>query len=665
MATWTNKFGLTLEYDPNANYIFTDANGNQVMHGGDNGYVAQSVTENMPIYVSNTDGRWYTEPYVEVIEDKIVTHVPEWFKETPEYNDWNNQLATFDLDRMTDQQKNEAQEVMADIGRVGAGRRALRNTLANTYHLTDPAAQNAVINNLTGISQGGEGTIAAFSNGQMGEQENINDVLEVIANVRREHGSESISRTMTGYQDTLQKAMEGRQVDTQELVEAITQTNLMTAVQENPGKFNNPDYANIWETSVAQNINAFFHSVSSAMIQAIPFTEALLQAGYSIAGGEGRAIDAYNEQLNNPLYGGGLEGQETAVALGSLTGNVASFATMVSAGMVTGGMVSTKLASTITPASTLGRVGTALGSTAVGTAAVDFATNDLPTDLVYGVSDFSARLGANGGDVGEAFGYAWSRPSSDPAEPNRLFFFFGPDVGEGFLGNLAQDAVIDGVLFAVPILQAVGGSVGRRIDDLAGGAFSRFGEQVALMNLSLQDKVSRWPVIRNVVDFVNTKVINPQDAELMHQARQAAIASRSMTPYVNAQNAITLRNHRGMPAISAELRTLDKQYGISESVNNFARNSRSYGGMGKTIFDDPSVPESKRVIIDQVPEQVKRGVNNYMALADGERRLSHISADDDREEVAQFREQIAALRAEVDALPDEIKEFARRLSDCS
>ena len=76
------------EYFPNATYWFTDQNGNVVESKGDNGYIWLSMTRGVPISIDE-NGDWYVTPYLSVTPDGIVSHLPQWFKETEEYAKWN------------------------------------------------------------------------------------------------------------------------------------------------------------------------------------------------------------------------------------------------------------------------------------------------------------------------------------------------------------------------------------------------------------------------------------------------------------------------------------------------------------------------------------------------------------------------------------------------
>jgi|GEM_PF-3379404 len=74
-------------YDPNAWYKYTDQNGNTFTVKGDDPLIKESVTMNLPIYVTES-GQHYIYPFVEQDGNGVISHIPSWFKESEEYLEW-------------------------------------------------------------------------------------------------------------------------------------------------------------------------------------------------------------------------------------------------------------------------------------------------------------------------------------------------------------------------------------------------------------------------------------------------------------------------------------------------------------------------------------------------------------------------------------------------
>lgn len=655
---WTNRFGLTQEYNPDANYIFEDAEGNQFVSKGDNGYVWQAVTENKPISVTSS-GQWYTEPFVEFEGNNMVAHIPDWFKDTPEYTEWKTIADQYPETGWGAEQQTQAKEILSDLGSLGSFRTSINNNLAQSFGITDQTIQNQVADNLIGIASEGQ-------NSDYEAQIHINGTDETasvaeIARGLKQASKEQLSSMMSGYQNLLAQAQTGQQVDQGDLVNAITMTNIATAIHDSPNNYGEDgEFEGLFDTSFWQGANAALYTSMAAMADSVPVASSIIQGVYSLMGGKGDASDFFNEQLSKRSdLGAGLYNQDTAIAVGSAIGQAETFGVIAATSVVAGSAINTKLLAG-SKAGVLGKIGaSAFGNTIVGSATIDFFLNDIPINLVLAASDFGEEF-ARTGDVGRAIDYAWSRPSTDPNSPNGLALgFWGPDVGEGFVGNLAQDSFVNGVLMAVPVLQIGGNAFSRKLDALTGGSLSRFREAAAIANLRIQNAVSEVPVVDKVLNAVKATVTDPRDSIAMHEARRASVIAGSTTPYVDMQNAITLRNHRGMDVLAPTVKRLNTEYGIDASVNEFVKNARRYGGIGETKIEMPNVPQSKARISDVLPRQVKQGVNDISVLADGKRILSESGGNSD------LRAAVAELQSRVDALPEEIKEFANRFSQYS
>ena len=76
-----------MAYDPNAWYKYTDQNGNTFTAKGDDPLIKESVTMNLPIYVTE-NGQHYIYPFVEQDGNGVISHIPSWFKESEEYLEW-------------------------------------------------------------------------------------------------------------------------------------------------------------------------------------------------------------------------------------------------------------------------------------------------------------------------------------------------------------------------------------------------------------------------------------------------------------------------------------------------------------------------------------------------------------------------------------------------
>lgn len=652
-----------MAYDPNHEYRFTDENGNTFTSRGDNGYVWQAVTEGIPISV-DANGNWYTEPYLDVEKDGYVAHIPNWFKETNEYNDWQkyaSQIPNLSVNKTVYENLNG---ILKTLGSQGALRHSLTQDI-QSYGVKDKALIDKYVKDIVSMAAEGQGGDKAKITLFGTEYNSAADV----ARHYKDLSKESLSKAMTSMYDIMDKGSKGEWTDKEEyLADAVTAAKILNYVDDNHISYGeNDEFNGLLSSSVWQQINRgltqFMGGISSNTFVGIPARVAYGAMNASTGKDFNMKIeDLYNERLATGAdLGAGLEGNEAADVVGMWGGAIGSIAVTMATSMMMGSAINGKVA-TSAPGGFWNTVGT-FAQTIPGAAVSDFFLNDVPLDLMIFTTD-SMRDGID---------KAWY----DPENPQPLFglpfirqaqdgnFYpsgLGPDVPGGLAMNLVGDAVLDA---AIPFLGIVGNATYKTLDNMTGGGVTRVREKAALLNLQVQEKLSKIPILgTGWQKFVNY-MMGPENAKFVMEARKAAIAEGSMEPYVRAQNLLTLTNHSGMEVIQPMYKALDSELKISETLKNFNKRANELGGVGETRVEWKEIEKGRtetkyKVVPDTIPKDVKQ------TLLDVE-RLSELKGEIQKEggiiPNAARNKEIAEIEARLEKAPQDLKDFADAFSE--
>ena len=653
-----------MAYDPNHEYRFTDENGNTFTSRGDNGYVWQAVTEGIPISV-DANGNWYTEPYLDVEKDGYVAHIPNWFKDTKEYTDWQtyaSQIPNLPVNKTVYENLNG---ILKTLGSQGALRHSLTQDI-KVYGVTNQELIDKYVKDIVGMAAEGQGGDKAKITLFGTEYNSAADVARHYKDLNKE----SLSKAMTSMYDIMDKGSKGEWKDKEEyLADAVTTAKILNYIDDNHISYgDNDEFNGLLSSSVWQQINRgftqFMGGVSSNTFVGIParLAYASLNAQYGDGSFNMKIEDLYNERVATGAdLGAGLEGNEAADVVGMWGGAIGSIAVTMATSMMMGSAINGKVA-TSAPGGFWNNVGT-FAQTIPGAAVSDFFLNDVPLNLTMFATD-AMRDGVS---------KAWY----DPENPQPLFgipfirqgqdgnFYpsgFGPDVPGGLAMNLVGDAVLDA---AVPFLGIVGNATYKTLDNMTGGGITRVREKAAVLNLRIQQKLTDIPVLgTGWQKFVNY-MMGAENAQFMREARKAAIAEGSMEPYVRAQNLLTLANHSGMEVIQPMYKVLDSELKISETLKNFNKRANELGGVGETRVEWKEIVKGRtetkyKVVPDTIPKDVKQ------TLLDTE-RLSELRGEIQNEgglipNAARNRE-IAEIEARLEKAPQELKDFAVAFSE--
>lgn len=653
-----------MAYDPNHEYRFTDENGNTFTSRGDNGYVWQAVTEGIPISV-DANGNWYTEPYLDVEKDGYVAHIPNWFKETKEYSDWQtyaSQIPNLSVNKTVYENLNG---ILKTLGSQGALRHSLTQDI-KAYGVTNQELIDKYVKDIVGMAAEGQGGDKAKITLFGTEYNSAADV----ARHYKDLSKESLSKAMTSMYDIMDKGSKGEWKDKEEyLADAVTAAKILNYVDDNHISYGeNDEFNGLLSSSVWQQINRgltqFMGGISSNTFVGIParLAYATLNSQYGDGSFNMKIEDLYNERLATGAdLGAGLEGNESADVIGMWGGAIGSIAVTMATSMMMGSAINAKVA-TSAPGGFWNNVGT-FAQTIPGAAVSDFFLNDVPLDLMIFATD----------TMRDGIGKAWY----DPENPQPLFgipfirqgqdgnFYpsgFGPDVPGGLAMNMVGDAVLDA---AIPFLGIVGNATYKTLDNMTGGGVTRVREKAALLNLQVQEKLSKTPILgTGWQKFVNY-MMGPENAKFIMEARKAAIAEGSMEPYVRAQNLLTLANHSGMEVVQPMYKALDSELKISETLKNFNKRANELGGVGETRVEWKEIVKGKsetkyKVVPDTIPKDVKQ------TLLDTE-RLSELRGEIQNEggliPNPVRNKEIAEIEARLEKAPQELKDFADAFSE--
>lgn len=637
-----------MAYDPNKNYVFRDEDGNVAFTSkGDNQYVWQSMTEGIPIYV-NEKGEWYTQPYLESTPTGVVLHNTDWFKNTDEYKTWNDTILpqlktrTLSVDLF-----NQAQDLVKTLGNQGLLRYTTKNQSIDAG-ITSPSHQDFVFNQyIAAINEGaknGNANLVAYGD-TTGKGESAAD----LARTFKKMSKEDLSKKLLEWERILDK---DNTTDTQdEKANVLAAYKILNLVADNPSDFGDgKEFEGLLEASEWQKFQNHINNVIQTISEGMPIVTFGARLGSVIGGGDWQIENRRDQQygyLRNEATGGGLRGTEGSAVSGTVAGSVTNMAgTMAQSAAFGTWLNSTSLGSS---------VGSALkgGSSALtklgGGMIYDFFANDLPVDLSLFASDLASTGSAQ---------EAWE---SQTGQTQPLFGLFGPQVPAGLKYNLIGDAVLD---LTLPIISIGNKAMYNKLDDITGGSVSKIRENVAVKNLAVQQKISDMPVVGTGLQKFSNWLFGAENASYIREARKEAIIAGSMTPYIDAQNLLTLKNHYGAEVVAPLYAKKANDLNINSRIKDFQKNANRYGGMGevKVEWDTAKGGVAKKItetVQDDLPRDVKQGLLDYQRLEElrGEKiNEAELIANPKRDE------QIATLEKKVADMPEEIRKFAEDFS---
>ena len=655
------------KYDPKGFYKFTDKDGNTIYSAGDNGYVWEAMSNGVPLSV-NSNGEWYVDPYLEVTPDNVVAHMPEWFKQTPEYTNWTSSYSQYVQPGINKDTFNQLNNILKQYGQQGLFRKSTSD-LAKSYGITDAdlverSFQNTI--NLGAEMQGIDNDGITL----YGETKRAADWAREI----KGYSKEDLSKMMQEISDTLavssgskQGAWTGSREQQEAALSALSLNQLLNTVDDNYKQFGDgKEFEGLLQASALQKMTAGVYSANQGLMNSVAALPArIVHGGLSFATSlfddeEGVKFDTRLSQYSDPLTsttaGAGLEGTEGAIKVGSFIGSVENFVTMYGVSVLTGGLINAKAQAAAGSASKiLSAVGTYM-QTPIGSMVSDFFLHDVPIDVL----NFFTVASENGGD----FSKAWY----DPENKQNLIAI--PIVGDlipikvqaGLMNDIVGDVVVD---LSLPVLGKLSKFTSNTIDELTNNAATRFKEYVAVKNLALQEKLTNIPVVGTGWKKMINSIMGAENAAFIREARKTAIAEGSMDAYRRAQNILVIKNRGGGAEVYSLYEKILKGSGTLDDIKKFQKSLKEYGGSGKTEvrWNTTKGGETKahyKAVDDVLPQKVKQG------LLDIE-RLSELKGQQEKTGGLIFdpatQKEIDTLEARVAELPQEIRDFADKMAN--
>lgn len=658
------------EYNPDHYYVFSDGAGNYFESSGRNGYVWESVTNGVPVSI-NDKGEWYVTPYLEVTPDSIISHMPDWFKKTPEYAEWNSQYKNYLQPGINKDTFNQLNELLKGYGSQGVTRTALRN-FSSEYGLTDQGLMDNNFDQFLNVRTEAEtGKPASFSvYGK--DYESVADFARDFASYSKEDQSKFVTAVNKILNDAKDKKGGLSLEEQQNVMNALIWSDALNYVNNNPKKFGKDSefegllQASIWQ-KLYSNIEAFNTQILNSPA-AIPgrLVHGALSWAKAFIEGDGKVVfdsklTQYSDYTTDPSAGAGLEGRDAFISVGNFAGGVGNFAITWGMSVLLGGKInglSSGMAGSAGAAAQ--KIGTFM-QTVPGSMVTDFFLHDIPIDLL----NFFTVASENGWDWGKA----WNNPEQEQnliAIP--LVGELGPKVEAGLKNDLIGDAIVD---FSLPVLAQLNKITTVKVDEATNGAATRFKEFVAVKNLELQEKMTNIPVVGTAWKKFINHFMGAENANFIREARKASIAEGTMDWYRMAQNVLTIKNHGGAEAVSALYEALLKKTGTLDAIQSFQKNAKKYGGISKVQVDwkETRGGETKKfskTVPDVLPKQVKQGVMDIERLAElkGQQLKDGGGPNGIVKDTAREKE-IKTLEARVEKLPQEIKDFADKLSEAN
>lgn len=703
-----------MAYNPDATYEFTNKEtGETFTSKGDNGYVWQAMTSGLPLS-RNSAGEWFVTPYIDRGSDgKITAYIPDWFKQTAAYSEWEKLEQTITSSKaasMTIDELSSLNDYLKGLGGMGAVQHYSLGTAKGTYGLDDVYSAKYVNNILNAYTELNGGENAKIELGDKSW-----DSLEAFANDYKNMSKEDLSAEITSALNLLskvassqetygsyfprtnlvQKQQKNPEILQQKVADALTKYELLGAIEEN-STWHNGDYKGLLEASGHQKWMTGLASYASAGAQN-PLVN-LLMSGINLMAGIKETPQEYLQNFisTSSVSGAGLNGRENAISVGGIAGTVANIALTIAEIYLIGdaaGALGTKLMGSgskiaQTAGSLLSKTGT-FATTPAGVFTADLLINDIPMDLAFfftraiQTGDWKGALLSTWSEQNKSvwtgtYDKAGNKVMTEPYEDKQklvpimvypvrdeqgitsLQAGIGPDVPSGLLTDLAGDVIAD---ITVPFANMLFNVTTNGLDTITHGTITRLKTDVAIKNFQLQQKLTDIPVLGTGWKKMIDAFQGPQKANLIRQAKQDAINTHSLDPYIRVHNAITLMNHGGSEAVTRAFKMLDESWGVSKMASDFIKNKNQYGGIGKveTKWEKNSAGNKtimSRAIDDVLPRDVKQGVLDIERLSELKGQQENLGGVLD----PKTGKEIAELEQRVAKLPENIKEFADKLS---
>lgn len=632
------------EYDKNAWYEFTDQNGEVHQSRGDNGYIWQSVTQGVPIYV-NDKGDWFTTPYLEVTPTGYVANIPAWFAGTDEYNQWK-QTSSYAMSNLAVNKDNfeKLNDTLKYLGNLGLQRFTTYNQGSEVGLVDQKYKQFVADQYLAAMKEGAkEGDANLVSYGTPAGEKG--STAAELARFYKNMSKEELSKNLLKWEYILSK--DNTEDSQEEKANVLATYKILNLVADNPKEFGDgKEFEGLLEASEWQKFQTHVNNVIQTVSEGMPIVTFGARLGSVLGGGDWKIENRRDQNygyLRNEYTGGGLRGTEGSSVSGTVAGSVVNMAGTMAQSVVFGTWLnSTALGSSI-GAALEGTSGlTKLG----GGMLYDFFANDLPVDLSLFASDLAAT-----GSTSEAW-------ESRTGQTQPLFGLVGPEVPAGLKYNLIGDAVMD---LSLPIISIGSGAMYRRLDQATGGSVTKIRNNVAIKNLAIQQKISDLPVIGTGLRKFSDWLMGAENMAIVRDSRKQAIIEGSMTPYISIQNILTLRNHYGAEIVAPLYQKRAQELDINRRVKEFQKNADQYGGMGEIKAETKTLKGTiVETVKDDIPRNVKQGLLDYQRLEELKGEIDvegGVIANPKRDK------EITTLEKRVEEMPEEIRRFAEDFSE--
>ena len=652
-------------FDPSHYYVFRDKDGNTISSMGKNGYVWQSITNGVPLSI-NDQGDWYVTPYLEVTPDKIVQHIPNWFKETKEYSAWKDNYSSYLQPGINKDTFNKLNDLLKQHGNQSLYRHYTTKSVAD-YGITDSALQNKYVDNLIALASEADGNPDLKIN-LYGEERSAADIAREI----KGYSKEDLAQMMKNLVNTIDKGKDGKNgkndkwngsIEQQEAVmNALTLYQVLNEVDDNYKMFGkDEEFKDLLQASGWQKFTAGADATWNVILKTPFALPARLVHGFlSLGAGEGfdGRIEQYTDPYKNPAAGAYLEGTDGFVTAGNFVGGTLYLGMMIAASKFFGvGQAAESAASSL--AYKLFGTASAFATKPIG-AAVEFTIWDAPNDVL----NFFTTASENNWDWGKA----WNNPEQKQNMiPIPIIGDLIPWKGDAGLKNdLIGDVVVN---FGGVVASLLANGATTMLDDVTNGLYTRIKEKAALENLKIQNKLTDIPIIGTGWKKMINSIMGAENAAFIREARKTAIAEGSMDAYRRAQNILVIKNRGGGDDVFRLYNKLLENTGTLADIKKFKDLVNEYGGGGKTTVEWKNTKggETKtfrKTVDDVLPKKVKQGLLDIERLA--ELKGQQIKMDSGAGGIvfdAATQKEINRLEARVEKLPQDIKDFADKMSD--
>lgn len=696
-----------MAYNPNKDYVFTSEDGETFQSHGDNQYVWQAMESGLPITV-NDKGDWFVTPYLERDDTgKITAYIPDWFKGTDAYTDWLDQTKNITADyaaQMTNDDLTSLNKYLKALGGMGTVEYVTSKTANENYGL-----QGDQLKRYSKIVQDAYNELSGGNKAQFTvDGKTYNSLEDFAVEYMYAKNKEEVSADVTKAYQLLDKASTsmdtyGRYLPITNLVQKIDNTNpeaiqqkvadalikveLLQAISDSK-TWKNGMFQGILDSSFQQQFETGKASALLSLSQN-PVFNFIFTGINRMNGVEESPEELLNKYIqNNSATGASLKGREAAISVGGIIGTIANI-TATALEMKLLGFGFTKLGGAI---SNIGAVGATVGNllTKTGTFAssfwgvftADLLLNDIPQDIALYISKLNQGVSPEVAWDASKRQQEWTGyynkkgemvMKENPQDTQRLVpgliypvwddsgvvsigAGVGPEVPAGLKYDLIGDVIAD---LTMPFVNTLFKAIPDKIDQITGGMRTRIHDNIALKNFQIQEFLGEKTIAGKAIRKMVDGFMGPEVAGRYREAKKAAIAEHSMKPYYEMEIRITAARHGGSDSVLRAYTRLEKLYGVTDAIDNFQKNAKQYGGMGKTSIETESYRLGKKIkktkeIDDIVPREVRTHLDHVDELNDMQQRKA------EGKSVGLKRE--AWLQREVANAPEAFKDFTTKLS---